>query len=69
MKDETKELFLSNAQRLRGKPSEHTRLCVNMINGYWRERGFDAQARVEDGRIVSNIFCGWPTIRLSRQSA
>lgn len=53
--------FLGAAMEARKDPGKHRRLCAWMINRFWHRRGYKAEARVEDGRIVSNIVCGWPT--------
>lgn len=70
MEKTVKDAFRAQAERLRGRPSEHTRLCVNMINAYWRARGFDAQCVKEDGnRVLSNMIDGIPTLRVQRENA
>jgi hypothetical protein len=67
MEKTLKDAFRAKAEALRSRPAEHTRLCVNLINAYWRERGFDAQCVKEEGnRVVSNMIDGIPTVRLPR---
>ena len=64
MEKELKEKFRAIAESLHHRPGEHNRLCANMINAYWRERGFNANARVEEGRVVSDTLNGVPTTRI-----
>lgn len=58
--------FRQTAATLLNSPTQHTRLCADFINAFWRARGFDAEARADGVDIVSNLRNGVPTKRLAQ---
>lgn len=60
--------FERTAAALRNKPASHTQHCLREINRYWRERGFLANARVDErGRVVSDMIGAKPMQRIHQQ--
>lgn len=47
------------------QPASHGKLCADFINAFWRERGFDPEARAEGAVIVSNMRNGFPTKKVA----
>lgn len=61
----TQSEFRELAASLLYRPQDHAKVCADFINAFWRERGFDAEARAEGSKIVSNICNGFPTKRIA----
>lgn len=53
--------FKETAASLLYQPASHGKLCADFINTFWRERGFDPEARAEGAVVVSNMRNGFPT--------
>ena len=57
--------FKEAAAMLLYQPASHGKLCADFINAFWRERGFDPEARAEGAVIVSNMRNGFPTKKVA----
>jgi len=76
----TNNEFRQLAATMINSPLAHSKLCADFINGFWRERGFDAGAkaiatgpnplRPDDGSLLnvvaSNMRNGFPTKGLAQ---
>lgn len=59
----TKDEFLEAAAKLKRNSDAHNQLCINYINEFWRENGYEINARVE---IVLEPLFGNPSHMLQR---
>ncbi len=76
----TNKEFRQLATTMLTRPLAHSNLCADFINGFWRERGFDAGAkaiaagpdplRPDTGKLLnvvaSNMRNGFPTKGLAQ---